>query len=131
VQPLRTLEVDCDGFSSREQVIDAILAGRESLFDSTTILRVRLRGEPDPRLDLSLSEMEERLAGAALHIQWDDRTEPALDFDLLACEGTLAGQFVRDLNQRIASAAESERPALVRARLYGVQALLGREVRLK
>ena len=129
--PLRTMEIDCDGFSSREQVIDAILAGRESLFDSTTILRVRLRGEPDPRLDLSLSEMEERLAGAALHIQWDDRTEPALDFDLLACEGTLAGQFVRDLNQRIASAAESERPALVRARLYGVQALLGREVRLK
>jgi DNA repair exonuclease SbcCD nuclease subunit len=129
--PLRTLEIDCDGFSSREQVIDAILAGRESLFDSTTILRVRLRGEPDPRLDLSLSEMEERLAGAALHIQWDDRTEPALDFDLLACEGTLAGQFVRDLNERIASVAESERSALVRARLYGVQALLGREVRLK
>jgi DNA repair exonuclease SbcCD nuclease subunit len=129
--PFRTLEVDCDGFSSREQIIDAILAGRDSSYDSTTILRVRLRGELDPKLDLSLSEMEERLAGLALHLQWDDRTESTLDFDLLAREGTLAGQFVCDLNERIANVSESERPALVRARLYGVQALLGREVRLK
>jgi DNA repair protein SbcD/Mre11 len=129
--PLRTLEINCDGFSSREQVIDAILAGRESLFDAATILKVRLTGELDPRLDLSLSEMGERLAGAALHIQWEDRTESALDFDLLACEGTLVGQFVRDLNERIESLPESECPPLQRARLYGVQALLGREVRLK
>jgi hypothetical protein len=75
--------------------------------------------------------MEERLAGAALHIQWEDRTESALDFNLLACEGTLAGQFVRELNERIQRLTDSERPALERARLYGVQALLGREVRLK
>ncbi len=129
--PLRTMEISCDGFSSREQVIDAILAGRGSAFDSSTILRVRLTGELDPRLELSLSEMEERLAGTALHFQWEDRTESALDFDLLASEGTLAGQFVRDLNERIRCLSESERPALERARLYGVQALLGREVRLK
>ena len=129
--PLNTLEIDCGGFSSREQVIDAILGGRGSLFDSTTILRVRLTGELDPRLDLSLSEMEERLAGAALYIQWEDRTESALDFDMLACEGTLAGQFVRDLNECIGRLPQSERPAMERARLYGVQALLGREVRLK
>ncbi len=90
-----------------------------------------MRGELDPKLDLSIPEMEERLAGAALHIQWDDRTESALDLDLLACEATLAGQFVRDLNERIANLPESEHPAFVRARLYGVQALLGREVRLK
>jgi exonuclease SbcD len=129
--PLKTLEIDCDGFSSREQVIDAILAGRDSLFSSATILRVRLTGEPDPTLDLSLSEMEERLAGTSLHIQWQDRTEPALDFDLLSGEGTLVGQFVRDLNECIDRLPESERTSLQRARLYGVQALLGREVRLK
>ncbi len=129
--PLRTMEIDCSGFASREQIISAILAGCNKVFDSSTILRVKLTGELDPRLDLSLSEMEERLADIALYISWEDRTESALDFGLLACEGTLAGQFVREINERIDRLAGSERAVLERARQYGVQALLGREVRIK
>jgi exonuclease SbcD len=128
---LNTLIVNCDTFSTREQVLDSVLQQRGSLFDSRTILRIRLVGSLDPRLDLSFSELEERLAGEALHIQWDDQTHPALDFESLAQEKTLRGRFVRILNERVAAAPEGERDMLERARLYGVQALSGREVRLR
>ena len=129
--PLVTLTLDCDGYTSREQVLDAILRQRHCAFNENTILRVRLEGALDPKLDLSIPEMEERLAGDMLHIAWDDRTVPAVDFDALARERTLCGYFVRTLNQQIHSAQTAERPALERARLYGVQALLGREVRVR
>jgi len=128
---LNTLTVNCDTFSTREQILDAILEQRGIVFNSKTILRVLLAGALDPRLDLSLTELEERLAGEALHIRWEDQTHPALDFDSIAREKTLRGRFVRILNERITQAAENERVMLERARLYGVQALSGREVRLR
>jgi DNA repair exonuclease SbcCD nuclease subunit len=128
---LNTIIVNCDAFSTREQILDAILAQRGVLFNSKTILRVQLVGALDPRLDLSLTELEERLAEEALHIRWDDQTHTALDFDSIAQEKTLRGRFIRILNERIEAAPEGERIALERARLYGVQALSGREVRLR
>jgi DNA repair protein SbcD/Mre11 len=129
--PLQTIEIDCGGFSSREQVFDAILQHKQSLFDSSTILRIRLCGTADPKLELLLPEMEERLAGEAFHITWEDQTEPEIDFEAMAKERTLRGRVVRTLNSRIAAASEEEKIPLERARLYGVQALLGREVRLR
>ena len=129
--PLRTVTIDCESFSTREQILDSILQQRGTLFDSNTILRVRLAGALDPKLDLSLSELEERLAGEILHIQWDDQTHSALDFEVLAQEKTLRGRFVRILNERIAAANGQDKAVLERARLYGVQALGGREVRLR
>jgi len=129
--PLNALTIDCDAFSTREQILDAILQQRGIQFDPKTILRIQLAGTLDPKLDLSLSELEERLAGEALFIQWDDQTHPALDFDSIAQEKTLRGKFVRALNERIAAAGEENRIVLKRARLYGVQALSGREVRLR
>jgi DNA repair protein SbcD/Mre11 len=128
---LNSLSVDCDLFSTREQILDAILQGRGALFDSNTILRIRLAGSIDPKLDLSIPELEERLAGEALYIQWIDQTHPALDFESIAQEKTIRGRFVRILNERLASARQEEREMLERARLYGVQALSGREVRLR
>jgi exonuclease SbcD len=129
--PLKTLTVDCDDFSTREQILDAILRQRGDPFDSRTILRVLLKGSLDPKLDLSLTELEERLVEEVLYIQWSDRTHPALDFDVIAQENTLRGRFVRILNERLAEATEEHRTVLERARLYGVQALSGREVRLR
>jgi DNA repair exonuclease SbcCD nuclease subunit len=128
---LKTISINCDSFSTREQILDAILAQRGSLFTSNTILRVQLMGALDPRLDLSLPELEERLAGEVLYIRWEDRTHSALDFESLAQEKTLRGRFIRMLNERIAAAGEEERISLERARLYGIQALSGREVRLR
>jgi exonuclease SbcD len=128
---LNTLSIDCDSFSTREQILDSILQRRGMEFDQNTILRIQLVGALDPKLDLSLSELEERLAGEALYIQWDDQTHPALDFDSIAREKTLRGRFVRILNDRIAAASDEERSILERARIYGVQALSGREVRLR
>ena len=78
-----------------------------------------------------VKELEERLAGEVLHIQWQDQTYPALDFESISQEKTIRGRFVHVLNERIAAAAETERVILERARLYGVQALSGREVRLR
>ncbi len=129
--PLNSLTVNCDSFSTREQILDAVLGARGSLFDAKTILRIRLAGALDPKLDLSLTELEERLAGEVLHIQWEDQTYPALDFDAISHEKTIRGRFVRVLNERIAAATEADRTILARARLYGVQALSGREVRLR
>jgi DNA repair protein SbcD/Mre11 len=129
--PFATITVDCDGFATREQIVDAILQRRGNAFDAKTILRVLLEGPLDPRVDLALAEMEERLTGEMLHIVWEDRTTPALDFDALAKDRTLSGYFVRSMNQQIAAAQVSDRPVLERARLYGVQALLGREVRIR
>jgi hypothetical protein len=130
--PFRTLTVCCDGFSTREQVVDAVIRERGSLYDASSLLRVRLEGAVDPRLALSWSELEERLSGEALHILWDDRTVPAIDFESLAGERTLRGQFARAMNEQVAAAPEAAaREMLERARLYGLQALLDREVRLR
>jgi DNA repair protein SbcD/Mre11 len=129
--PLKTLEIDCDGFSSREQIIDGVLQSRGAVFDNSTILRIRLNGLVDPRLELVLNEMSARLTDEAMHVVWDDRTQPALDFDSMARERTLRGRFVRNLNERIARAKEEDRLTLERARLYGIQALLGREVQIR
>jgi DNA repair protein SbcD/Mre11 len=129
--PLNTLTIDSEDFSTREQILDAILQQRGVQFDSKTILRVRLMGSLDPKLDLSLSELEERLAQEVLYVQWNDQTHPALDFDAIAQEKTLRGRFARILNERLAAATEENRTILERARLYGVQALSGREVRLR
>jgi len=129
--PLKTLRIECDGLTNREQIIEELLKGQGDLFDANSILRVQLVGAVDPRLDLSIPEMGERLSGAALYIQWDDRTEPAVDLDVLARENTLVGRFVREINARISGASGAELDALERARLYGSQSLLGRGVRLK
>jgi DNA repair exonuclease SbcCD nuclease subunit len=128
---LNTLTVNCDTFSTREQILDAILEQRGVLFNSKTILRLQLVGAIDPRLELSLSELEERLAEEVLFIRWEDQTHSALNFESIAQEKTLRGRFARIFNERIAAAREGERVVMERARLYGVQALSGREVRLR
>jgi DNA repair protein SbcD/Mre11 len=129
--PLQTIDIDCSIFSSREQVLDAILQQRGVLFDTNTILRVRLSGAADAKLDLLVPEMEERLAGEACYIAWEDETQPAIDFEAMAKERTLRGRIVRTLNSRISAASDGEKTVLERARFYSVQALLGREVRLR
>jgi DNA repair exonuclease SbcCD nuclease subunit len=129
--PLRTLEVNCDEFTSREQIVDAILLQGGKALNKRTILRVRLLGSVDPRLDLSTSELEARLADEVLQVFWEDRTEPAMDFESIATENTLRGRFARTMNDRIEKAAGGERAVLERARLYGLQALLRQEVRLR
>jgi DNA repair protein SbcD/Mre11 len=127
--PLRQIHVECDGFTTREQIVEALLSKRPSAFDERTILKVELTGYLDPRVSISIPELDERLSGAALHIRWVDSTRPALDFEALAAERTLRGRFVRKLNERVAAApGGGERELLERARLYGVRALGGLEV---
>ncbi len=128
---LNTLTVDCDAFATREQILDAILQQRGTAFGPKTILRIRLAGALDPKLDLSLTELEDRLADEVQYVQWEDQTHPALDFESISQEKTIRGRFVRILNERIAAAPESDRFILERARLYGIQALSGREVRFR
>lgn len=129
IYPLKTTRVECDGFSSREQVVEAVLARRGAEFDDRTILRVELCGEVDTKLDLAIPEMEERLAGAALFVRWLDRTTPALDLDELAREKTLRGRFVRSIGERMAAADGPSRAMLERALVFGIRALSGQEVR--
>jgi DNA repair protein SbcD/Mre11 len=124
--PLRSLEIACDGFTSREQIVDAVMQHSASTFDQRTILRVELTGYLDSRLDLSIPELDERLAGHALFVRWDDHTRPSIDFEAAAGERTLRGRFARTMNERIAAAtAPDEKERLERARLYGFKALDG------
>jgi hypothetical protein len=130
--PFVTFTLNCDGFVTREQIVDGILHARQtSNFNEHAIVRVLLEGAPDPKLDLSKAEIEERLAGTALHIVLNDRTVAALDFETLALDRTLCGHFIRSMNRRIASAGAEERTILERARQYGAEALLGQEVRIR
>jgi exonuclease SbcD len=129
--PFRTVAVDCEGLSSREQIIEALHRQHGAALDPRTLLRVILRGSPDPRLDLSLPEISERLSDEVLHLAIEDRTLPAIDFDCLATESTLQGRFVQEMNRRIAAAEGEEKELLLLARRYGAEALLGREVRLR
>jgi exonuclease SbcD len=128
--PLQTVEIDCRGFSTREQVVESLLLRRGAGLDPSAIVRVRLTGSVDPRLELSFREIEERLAGEALHFHWEDCTSPEIDFDSAASENTLRGRFARRLRDEIARASDPlERAELERARLYGLEALAGRAVR--
>ena len=129
--PLQTVTIDCEAFSSREQIVEALFQQQGSSLDARTILRVRLVGLLDPRLGLSLEEMEERVADRLLHIQWIDETRPALDFEALSLQNTLCGRFVRQLNRQIEQAGPEDRETLERARIYGITALLGQKVRLR
>ena len=89
------------------------------------------RGRSIPGWTSPWNELEERLAGEALHLVWEDRTQPAIDFEAMARENTLRGQFARAMNEQLAAAADDARDVLERARLYGLQALLDREVRVR
>jgi DNA repair protein SbcD/Mre11 len=129
--PLKTVTVACDGFSSREQILDQVLRLRGEVFDARTILRVRLSGWVDPKLDLSFRDLSDRLSQEALYVVWEDQTEVTFDFQGLAQEKTLTGNFVKVLNEQISRAGAERRPVLERARLYGLQALLGREVQIR
>jgi DNA repair protein SbcD/Mre11 len=129
--PLHTITVSCDEFFTREQLLDAIRQVAAPVLSPETILRIRLEGSPDPGFDPSPGELSERLAGSALYIQWEDDTQPALDFESLGRESTLCGRFVQTMNERIVAADPGDAHDLKLARLYGTQALLGREVRLR
>jgi hypothetical protein len=116
--------VNCDGFTSREQIVDAVLAQAGTLFDERTILRIELTGYLESGLDLSIPELEQRLSGRALFVRWEDRTRPAIDFEAAAQERTLRGRFARTMNDRIAAASTpAEKAVLERARLHGFRAL--------
>jgi DNA repair protein SbcD/Mre11 len=129
--PLKTVTIACDGFSSREQILDQVLRLKGEAFNPRTILRIRLSGWIDPKLDLSFRDLSERLCEEVLHVVWDDQTEVTFDFEGLAREKTLTGNFVRMLNEQITRAGAERRPVLERTRLYGLQALLGREVQIR
>ncbi len=127
--PLRTVTLDCEGFSSREQIVDALLALPAEVRNPATILRVKLIGTVDPGLEMSMTGIAERLSGEVLKFAWEDRTQPATDFEALARQNTLQGRFVKLLDGKIALAEGEERAVLERCRLYGTQALMGGDVR--
>jgi DNA repair protein SbcD/Mre11 len=113
-----SVEVDITGVSSSSAIRDRVAEAVASL---TGIVRVTISGDVDPEVSVSLVD----LADAGPHL---DALVPrvgsvavAYDFDALAAEQTVRGQFVRDV-----CASDLDGDARRRVLVTGLRALEGR-----
>ena len=117
-----------------DRVSAEVLAATAGLPLERTTLRVDVSGAVPPSLGIDLFDWEgavrEATGVAALRIR--DLTQPALDLESLAGEGTTRGVFVRLAQTAIAAAGSAEERALLEDALrYGLEAFAGGEVGLR
>jgi DNA repair exonuclease SbcCD nuclease subunit len=113
------LELDVSGCASEQEVrerVNALLAGR------TGVARVTLRGELRPEIDLGAADVVEPPGIDALKLCAGPALRIGYDFEEIARERTVRGQFVRDV--RGADLAEDEKRRVL---VTGLRALDGRD----
>lgn len=121
-----TYSVDCAGFRTSQQVIDAVraLARPEA---AALLARVTLTGTAAPEWRGELDAVRDVLAPEFDYLELIDETEPAEDFDALAAQPTSLGEFVRRLNDDLRDTTDpGRRRLLLRARELGAAAYTGR-----
>lgn len=123
--------IECDGFESAQDIIDAIRAiAREE--DSRQVARIVLTGNLDASIHSELGLVYDAATLEFEHLYLVDKTAPLDDFEELAREDTSLGAFVRRLNQEIEAAGEdAPRHKLIRAREVGVAAFRHRELEIR
>lgn len=120
--------IECDGFESAQDIIDAIRAiAREE--ESRQVLRVVLTGTLEESIHSELGLVYDAATLDFEHLYLVDKTAPLDDYEELAREDTSLGAFVRRLNGEVDAAEdEGRRQKLARARELGVAAFRGREL---
>lgn len=112
------VEVDLTGVAHADEVRARVAA---ALVDEAGTVRVTLTGEVSPNVEVDLAD----LVGVAPHLDAVvprlGRVEVAYDYDQLAAEQTVRGQFVRDVQ-----AADLEPGQRRRVLVTGLRALSGR-----
>ena len=115
----------------------ALVARLQTMATPDTVLDVRLIGIRPDELDLDPAEVEDTLRGSVLRIRVRDLSQPALTDGLLPPAETIAGAFIRGVEERIRSleasgdtAATREAEELRDALRLGRLLLAGREVTL-
>ena len=125
----QTLDVDVSEMSTSDQVRAAIKDIASDGAAAAAITRVILAGQPERDVDLDVAALLSSTAQDFRYLEIVDRTEAPFDLDQMQDESTTRGAFVRMLQQRLASAPESERAALQNALYYGLRAFAGQEIR--
>ncbi len=127
--------VDVDAATVESQ--PALVARLRAAADKDRVLDVRLIGVRADELDLDVSEVEEALRSDYLRVRVRDHSQPALTDGILPPPETIAGAFIRTVENRITALEGSPDTAAVReagelrdALRLGRLLLAGREVTL-
>ena len=120
--------IDCSGFASSQDVIDAIRAlPREE--GAQTIARITLTGTSTPECRGEIDAIYDAVAPGFEFMLLENKTAPAEDYSALAEQQTSLGGFVARLNAELADTKDTpEREMLVRARELGLAAYRNRPI---
>lgn len=99
-------------------VLEDIKSAYENWADN--LYKIELIGSIPPDTELNLTEITARLAEALYFVKIKDKTEIAVNFELLAKEPTLKGVFVKNMLKKLETADDKE--AVKRALNIGLRA---------
>ncbi len=122
------LRVDVSGLRTREEIKNRIGQEATEHGGDTTFLRVELEGQLPPETDLDLAILQEHINSFCVHGQLLDRTRPTYDFERIAREKTVRGEYVRKIHEMLKDADEEERVKLRQALVYGLNAFERHEI---
>ena len=100
------------------KVLDDLKANFENFTDN--LYKIELVGSIPPETQLNLAEITARLSSTLYFLKLRDKTEFAVDLELLAKEPTLKGVFVKNMLEKMKTAEDKE--AVTRALNIGLRA---------
>lgn len=99
-------------------ILDDLKANYEAFADN--LYKIELTGSIPPEKELNLTEIVTRLSSILYFVKLRDKTEFAIDLELLAKEPTLKGVFVKNMLKKLETAEDKE--AVKRALNVGLRA---------
>lgn len=121
-------ELSVDGVASRDELIGRInsfIAAKE--YGEETLLSLTLRGRVPVTLVINTDEIASEITGL-FFFELADGTSPLEDEAELSSDGTVRGQFYRELEPMLKSGDAEERKIAERALRYGLAALSGENI---
>ena len=108
--------------TNAEDICKAILDDLKANFENyaDNLYKIELVGSIPPESELNLTEITARLAAVLYFVKLRDKTEFAIDLELLANEPTLKGVFVKNMLEKLKTAEDKE--AVNRALNIGLRA---------
>ena len=100
------------------KVLDDLKANFEGFADN--LYKIELVGSIPPETQLNLAEITARLSAVLYFVKLRDKTEFAIDLELLATEPTLKGVFVKNMLEKLKTADDKD--AVTRALNIGLRA---------